>query len=71
MAEPNQPKTPESLWDIEDLARFLKIQPGTIYKWRARGYGPRPVRNGEMGNHLRWHPATVMEWLAEPGDEAA
>jgi predicted DNA-binding transcriptional regulator AlpA len=56
------------LWDIHDLAAFLKVRPETIYHWRKTGGGPTPVRGGKMGRHLRWDPRTVMAWLAEDGD---
>jgi hypothetical protein len=60
----------EPLWDINDLATFLKLPVGTIRTWRKRGYGPRPVRGAALGNHLRWRPETVMAWL-DTDDEAA
>ena len=70
MVETGHPAV-QPLWDINDLSAFLKVPVQTIRAWRKRGYGPRPLRGGSVGNHLRWDPASVMSWLAEPGDEAA
>jgi predicted DNA-binding transcriptional regulator AlpA len=69
-SSPDNPDTPTSLWDINDLSAFLKVPVETIYQWRKKGYGPKPVRGGKMGRHLRWLPQTVFAWLAVD-DEAA
>ncbi|WP_104106875.1 helix-turn-helix domain-containing protein [Nocardioides sp. 616] len=48
-----------ALWDIDDVARFLRVTKQTIYSWRSTGYGPADFR---VGKHLRWRAATVIQW---------
>lgn len=50
------------LWTIDDVARFLGIPKGTIYKWQTSDKGPVPV---PLGKHLRWMPDDVREYLRE------
>ena len=51
---------PERLWTIHDTAEFLHVPVGTLYQWRHRGEGPPAFK---AGNHLRYDPRAVMEWL--------
>lgn len=55
------PPDADSLWDIHDLAKFLKVSVETVRYWRKNGDGPPPVRR--LGRHLRWNPDTVKAWL--------
>lgn len=55
------------LWDIDDLAAYLKIPKPTIYEWRKKGYGPPAIR---LGKRLRYDPIAVREWLASVNEAA-
>lgn len=52
----DDPPVPGQLLSVDDLSRLLQVPAGTIYQWRRRGEGPRPVR---IGKHLRFDPADV------------
>lgn len=52
----------DTLWTIDDVARFLGIPKATIYKWQGYEKGPVPV---PLGKHLRWFPDDVREYLRE------
>jgi excisionase family DNA binding protein len=51
---------PEPLWEIEQVADYLRIPKETLYTWRKRGYGPSAAR---VGRHLRYDPADVRQWF--------
>ena len=51
----------DARWDVEDVARFLRVPVQTLYQWRKRGYGPPAAR---VGKHLRYDPAVVRAWFA-------
>jgi excisionase family DNA binding protein len=55
------PALPARLLSVEDLAELLQVPMRTIYDWRYRGDGPKPIR---VGRHLRFDPADVARWLA-------
>lgn len=48
------------LWTVSDLAAFLGVSRSTVYRLREQGAGPRAVK---VGQHLRFHPADVDNWL--------
>jgi excisionase family DNA binding protein len=52
----------ESRWDIEDVAKYLRVPVQTLYQWRKRKYGPPAAR---VGKHLRYDPADVRKWFTE------
>ncbi len=54
------PAVPDRLLSVRDLSEMLQVPVGTIYHWRHRGEGPRPIR---IGGHLRFDPADVARWL--------
>jgi len=54
--------TIESLWDIEDVAAYLRVPVETLYRWRKQRSGPPAAR---VGRHLRYDPADVRAWLKE------
>jgi excisionase family DNA binding protein len=56
------------LWDIEQVAAYLRIPVNTIYQWRTRKYGP-PGRR--VGKHLRFNAADVKAWFESLPTEAA
>jgi excisionase family DNA binding protein len=56
-------------FDLEDLAAYLRIPPGTLRKWRSAGKGPPAVK---LGKHLRFRIEDVEAWLAsQPSDREA
>ncbi|MBL7495145.1 helix-turn-helix domain-containing protein [Frankia sp. CNm7] len=56
---------PSKLWTVTDLAGYLGVPVGTIYKWRATGEGPRGFR---VGRYVRYREADVQAWLAARRD---
>jgi hypothetical protein len=44
----------------EELATFLDVPEGTLDQWASRGGGP-PFHG--IGNHRKYLPADVREWL--------
>jgi excisionase family DNA binding protein len=48
-----------SLWDIDDVAAYLKMPKSTIYKLTSKGLIPHK----KIGNHLRFDPEEIREWL--------
>lgn len=51
---------PLRLWTVEGLAEYLGVPVQTIYRWNARGDGPRYVK---IGKHARYRPEDVVDWL--------
>jgi excisionase family DNA binding protein len=50
----------EPLWDVEDVAAYLRVSVETVYRWRKQRTGPPAAR---VGKHLRYDPADVRSWL--------
>ena len=48
------------LLSVTEVAGLLQVPIGTIYQWRHRGEGPKPIR---IGRHLRFDPADVETWV--------
>lgn len=48
------------LLSVQELSAVLQVPVQTIYQWRYRGEGPKPIR---VGRHLRFDPADVTRWL--------
>lgn len=48
------------LLSVQDLAALLQVPVRTLYQWRVRGEGPRPIR---VGRYLRYDPADVGRWV--------
>jgi excisionase family DNA binding protein len=61
-------ETTDTLWSINDAARFLRIPVGTLYQWRHRRTGPRAYK---VGRHLRYDPADVRAWLTNQKSDHA
>ncbi|GAA3588951.1 helix-turn-helix domain-containing protein [Kribbella ginsengisoli] len=51
----------EGLWDVEQVAAYLKVPVATLYQWRTKNYGPPGQR---VGRHLRYSPQDVIDWFA-------
>ncbi|WP_041836598.1 helix-turn-helix transcriptional regulator [Actinosynnema mirum] len=48
------------LWDIEQVAAYLRVPVNTIYQWRTRNYGPPGKR---IVKHVRFDPDQVRAWF--------
>ncbi len=51
----------ESLWSPQQLADYLGVSVRTVYKWRARGDVPDPIRIGKL---VRFRLSDIEAWLA-------
>ena len=58
----SRPLTPSSFFTPESLATYLQVPLSTIESWSASGYGPAPVRFGEL---VRYSAETVEAWVAQ------
>jgi excisionase family DNA binding protein len=47
---------------VQEVADLLRVSPGTIRAWIARGEGPPAMR---FGKQIRYRPERVMEWVEE------
>ena len=54
------PALPGRLLSVLEVADLLQVPVKTIYDWRYRGEGPRPMR---LGKYLRFDPADVAVWI--------
>lgn len=63
-------KARPKLWMPEDLAEFLSVPVGWIYK-RTRKNGPEIIPHIKLGKYLRFDPASsaFQDWLARHGVE--
>ena len=52
--------TDDGLLSPEQLAEFLDIPIGTIYRWNYAGTGPRAL---SVGRHVRYRESDVHKWL--------
>ena len=58
------------LWTVKQLAEFLGVKPGTVYKMVERDEIPA-VRLGQHGRTLRFRQEQVNAWLAGVGRNSA
>jgi nitrogen PTS system EIIA component len=49
----------EPLLTVEEIAKYLKVQPSTIYQWTHQGYIPHI----KIGNLVRFRVSQIDEWL--------
>ena len=61
-------KANNRLWTVQDVAEYLGVPVGTLYDWRAKGYGPQGKR---VGRYLRYDEDVVRRWFAELDEDAA
>jgi excisionase family DNA binding protein len=54
--------TDDELLSPEQLAKFLDVPVGTVYRWNYAGTGPRPL---SVGRHVRYRESDVDKWLKE------
>ena len=52
----------------QELADFLTVPVGTLYKWNYLKTGPTPCR---VGKHVRYRRTDVDRWLDERAKAAA
>lgn len=50
----------DPLWSIDEVAAYLNVPKGTLYRWRTMSYGPRGKR---VGRHLRYRASEVIAWF--------
>lgn len=53
---------------VKQLAEVLQVPPGTIYRWRHQGTGPRVVRLS--GRHVRFRRADVQAFVDSRAEKA-
>lgn len=58
----------EKLLSAEELAEFLGVPLGTVYRWNYAGGGPPLLK---IGRHAKYRPADVDEWLDEKAKASA
>lgn len=56
MATTDEARSDEALWTEADVAKFLKISPKTLQRWRWCGQGPSFIK---VGAAVRYEPAAV------------
>lgn len=52
----------EQLLTAQELAEYLSVPLGTIYRWNSRGGGPPRFK---FGNHTRYRRSAIEAWLQE------
>ena len=62
------PKELEPLMTTDDVCRFLRMAPGTLYALRSAGSAPRAYR---VGKFLLFRQSDVIAWLEAHADSAA
>lgn len=50
----------DRLFTAEELAKYLALPLGTIYRFNYAGTGPRPLK---VGRHLRYRERDIASWL--------
>lgn len=54
------PEATDPLWDIDQVAAYLKVPKRTLYAWRTHDYGPQGIR---VGRYLRYRRSAVVGWV--------
>jgi predicted DNA-binding transcriptional regulator AlpA len=54
------PRKPQGLISPQGLAEFCGVPIATVYRWNARGTGPRRL---VVGKHVRYRVEDVEAWL--------
>ena len=47
---------------VQEVADLLRVSPGTVRAWIAKGEGPPMLR---FGKQIRYRPERVMEWVEQ------
>ncbi len=56
----------ERLLSTEELAEYLGLPIGTLYRWSYVKTGPKAL---SVGRHLRYRESDVTKWLEEQAKE--
>lgn len=67
MEQPANTKPEETLWDAEDVARFLKLSESWVYHEAEKGLLPC-IR---LGRNLRFDPDAIRAYARGAGVEAS
>lgn len=51
----------EPLLEPADVAAQLRLKPDTLYQWKLRGIGPKPLK---VGGRLRYRQSDVDAYVA-------
>jgi excisionase family DNA binding protein len=51
----------EHLLTVDEIAKYLKVQPSTIYQWTHQGFIPHI----KIGNAVRFRQSCIDQWLEE------
>lgn len=57
----------ERLLTTEELAEYLNLPIGTLYRFNYIGSGPRPIK---VGRHLRYRESDIDRWLDSQAKDA-
>lgn len=60
---PVSPTVSFSLWTVKQVADYLNIKPGTVYRMVERGELPA-IRIGVTGRTLRFRQSEVEGWIS-------
>lgn len=58
----------DTMLTVEEVAAWLRVEPGTVYRWSVDGSGPARVK---VGTAVRYRRAAVEAWLTERTVEQA
>lgn len=47
---------------VQEVADLLRVSPGTVRAWAAKGEGPPSIR---FGKQIRYRPEKVEKWVQE------
>ena len=59
---------PDRLLTVAELADYLNVHPGSIYRWRVERKGPRGIKFGD--GSVRFRLSDVERWLDEQLEDA-
>jgi len=57
----------DEIMTVEDVARYLKLKPQTIYKWAQTGKIPA----AKFGKEWRFKKSLIDKWIDAKFDDAA
>lgn len=56
------------LLTVRDVAEYVNVPVGTVFRWNSLGTGPRRMR---LGKHVRYRQADVDAWLDSQVQDAS
>jgi excisionase family DNA binding protein len=62
MGGPDAVQDASELWDIEEVAAYLKVPVGSVYHMTKRKAGLR-IPHVKLGSRLRFQKTAIDEWL--------